>query len=140
MILIDLDNFKGFNDTHGHSLGDLLLVAFVRRVATMVREIDLFARLGGDEFAVLLTGLHGSLGADAFAGRLWERLASPLLVGEEWYQPRASAGIATWPESGVDASALLRHADEALYSAKRQGGGSHARYEQGSVTTARPTA
>jgi diguanylate cyclase (GGDEF)-like protein/PAS domain S-box-containing protein len=122
LVLLDLDDFKAINDDFGHAVGDAVLVGFARRVGAIVRETDLLARLGGDEFAVLLTGLRGSNGALTFARRLLGRLSAPLDVGGQKHRCRASVGIAIWPEDGGEAAALLQHADDALYAAKRQGG------------------
>jgi diguanylate cyclase (GGDEF)-like protein/PAS domain S-box-containing protein len=123
LILVDLDDFKAVNDEYGHSTGDAVLVGFARRLGAIVRETDLLARLGGDEFAILLTGLRGKGGAMAFARRLVNRLLLPLEVEDRQHSVRASFGIATWPEAGDTAEALQEHADQALYTAKRQGGG-----------------
>ena len=126
LLLIDLDRFKDVNDTLGHHAGDLLLQEIGARLQDVVRQSDTVARLGGDEFATLLpaTGLAGARRTvRAILARLQEALA---LDGRD-VTVEASIGIAVYPEHGVDAQALLRHADAAMYRAKH-GRSSHASY------------
>lgn len=115
LVLVDVDGLKGINDTFGHSMGDQLLNAMATILRTHTRGIDLVARIGGDEFALLLpeTDQQG-------AARLLQRLSleaeGRLISG----QPvRFSAGIAVYPGDGATAHDLTRHADAALYRAKR---------------------
>lgn len=122
VITLDLDHFKLVNDTFGHAVGDAVLSGVTRRLAAIVRETDLLARLGGDEFAILLTGLRDAGGAVAFTNRIFARLASPILVDGQPHLVRASVGVAVWPSRGADGESMLRWADEALYTAKGEGG------------------
>jgi diguanylate cyclase (GGDEF)-like protein len=118
LLLIDLDRFKEVNDTMGHEQGDRLLVDVARRLRSVLRGSDILARLGGDEFAVLAAlPNRGALGE--VATRLHAALARPFDVGGVAIELGASIGIALQPDHGDDVSTLLRHADVAMYEAKR---------------------
>jgi diguanylate cyclase (GGDEF)-like protein len=114
--LIDLDDFKVVNDTLGHEVGDLLLIAVAQRLNGCIRAEDTVARLGGDEFVVVLDGAD-PVAADLAAQRMIEALRAPILADGHELPIRASIGIADG-HSGDDASRLLRHADIAMYAAK----------------------
>ncbi|MFC7274225.1 putative bifunctional diguanylate cyclase/phosphodiesterase [Paractinoplanes rhizophilus] len=114
--LIDLDDFKEVNDTLGHEIGDLLLIAVAQRLDACIRAEDTVARLGGDEFVVVLDGADPAA-ADLAAERMIEALRPPVLAGGHELPIRASIGIADG-HSGDDASMLLRRADIAMYAAK----------------------
>ncbi len=119
VLILDLDRFKHVNDTLGHYRGDILL----REVAdsllrALQRRSDTIARLGGDEFAVLLpTGDVGD--AEVVARRVIEVLAARFTIDGHVVDVGASIGIAMYPEHGADADTLMRHADVAMYAAKR---------------------
>jgi diguanylate cyclase (GGDEF)-like protein len=121
LVLMDLDHFKRINDTHGHPAGDRVLARVGRLLRAGARNLDLPARFGGEEFAVLLydTDLAG---ARAFAGRIRATLAELRVEvhGGAEVGVTASYGVAAAADL-VDADALLRAADEALYRAKRSG-------------------
>jgi diguanylate cyclase (GGDEF)-like protein len=120
LMLIDLDRFKEVNDTMGHEQGDRLLVDVAARLRQLLRGGDILARLGGDEFAVLAIVPHrGAVGE--VATRLHRALALPFDVGGVAIELGASIGIALQPDHGEDVSTLLRHADVAMYEAKRAG-------------------
>ena len=116
--VIDLDRFKVVNDTLGHATGDLLLKEVARRLKKAVRECDTVARLGGDEFVLLLSG--GTDAATEVATRVQKEMSEPLRHGERLIDIGMSIGIAMYPEHGADDATLLRHADAAMYKAKRQ--------------------
>ncbi|MGD0431460.1 MAG: EAL domain-containing protein [Acetobacteraceae bacterium] len=122
-MIVDLDGFKGVNDTLGHDVGDELLIEVARRLQTLVREEDLVARLGGDEFVILQPGLRDPSGATSLAQRVLQRLTEPVQIGSHQVRVGASIGIAYYPKDGEDADTLLKHADIALYSAKTSGRG-----------------
>lgn len=122
-IMVDLDDFKDVNDRYGHEAGDQLLVALADRLRTCVRSSDVVARLGGDEFAILLNGAQAPGYAAHVAERVIEALRRPFALRHGEVVIGASAGVA-WATSGQDdAEELLRHADLAMYTAKRRGKG-----------------
>jgi diguanylate cyclase (GGDEF)-like protein len=122
LLLLDLNRFKAVNDTLGHHVGDQLLRQVGARVQGALRAADTIARLGGDEFAVLLPGSDAA-GAITVATRIVAALDKPFEIEGQTPGVGASIGIALYPTHGADGAALLRHADVAMYSAKRGGGG-----------------
>ena len=128
LFVIDLDRFKEINDTLGHHFGDALLKEVGQRLRSVLRETDTVARLGGDEFAIVLpeTGPEAALFC---ARRILEACADPIPVDNLLLKAQPSIGIAFHPEHGRNSDALLRHADVAMYHAKRKGSG-FAIYEQ----------
>lgn len=128
LLYVDLDGFKALNDEHGHAAGDELLVALARRMVSSLRGTDTVARLGGDEFAVLLEGFDSVAAAEYMGEKLLKILTAPLELkatasGEPiQYQPRASIGVAVFPDHGEDRDTLLMRSDTSMYHAKRNGG------------------
>ncbi|MEO0070274.1 MAG: sensor domain-containing diguanylate cyclase, partial [candidate division WOR-3 bacterium] len=123
LIIMDLDNFKNYNDTHGHLMGDRLLVQFANVVKKVLRETDLIARYGGDEFIILCPETDKKQGGLA-AERIRKVLGDFPFAHRE-SQPLGlisiSAGVATYPEDGLQPEELIKAADESLYEAKRAG-------------------
>jgi diguanylate cyclase (GGDEF)-like protein len=122
LLYLDLDKFKAANDTHGHEVGDRLLVEVARRLTACVRESDTVTRFGGDEFVILLDAVNNSEVVTPIAEKVLDALAKPYLIESQSIEMAASIGIAMYPSNGLDETALLRHADAAMYAAKRQGG------------------
>jgi two-component system cell cycle response regulator len=121
IVMLDLDHFKGVNDTHGHAFGDGVLREFARRLQDCLREVDTVARYGGEEFAVVLPET-GSDGAAAVTARIVAAVrAKPFTVGATSQAVTVSAGVASFPDHGRTASEILRAADAALYVAKAAG-------------------
>ncbi|MGR9073918.1 MAG: EAL domain-containing protein, partial [Gammaproteobacteria bacterium] len=118
LLFLDLDYFKSINDSLGHDKGDNLLKDAARRIRSCVRETDVVARLGGDEFIVILENL-GSV--ERVAQDVLEKLSEPFMLGDDRACVSASIGIALYPEDADNAEDLLRHADQAMYTAKAQG-------------------
>jgi diguanylate cyclase (GGDEF)-like protein len=121
--LIDIDNFKPYNDTHGHPQGDVILQQVARLLQATVRETDFVARYGGEEFVVLLPETPKGLGIE-----IAERIRAAVAAAQFPYaetQPggklTVSLGAATFPEDLMEARDLIYKADQALYRAKRAG-------------------
>ena len=122
LLYLDLDRFKEVNDTLGHAAGDLLLQHVAQRLLACVREGDTVARLGGDEFAVLLTDAGTAADAGPLAQRLVTALSQPFDLRGQQVMIGISVGVAT-ARRPVEADALARNADHALYQAKADGRG-----------------
>ena len=120
LLYVDLDRFKQVNDTHGHAVGDMLLQTVANRLKGCVRETDTVARIGGDEFVVLLHSIHASGDADCVAGKIRQVLSAPMRLDGHSLHIQPSIGVAQYPEHGTEEKQLFRHADEAMYSAKRE--------------------
>ncbi|MBL8341522.1 MAG: EAL domain-containing protein [Rubrivivax sp.] len=128
LIMLDLDGFKAINDAHGHATGDALLVAVARRMAAAVRPSDVVARLGGDEFALIVR--DGTSAGPDVAERLLRALAEPVVIDGRRTHTGCSIGVAHFGPDTHDADALLRDADLALYTSKRQGRGRATVFDQ----------
>ena len=117
LLYIDLDNFKGLNDAHGHQTGDAVLRLTAEALHRALREVDVVGRLGGDEFAVLMPETDGALAAAA------SRRLSDGIKGAFNGTPAvtASIGIVEFVDTAASAEDLLRRADQAMYEAKRAG-------------------
>jgi diguanylate cyclase (GGDEF)-like protein/PAS domain S-box-containing protein len=118
---LDLDGFKFVNDTMGHEAGDKVLIEVTRRIKETIRGDDTVARLGGDEFAVLLQGLNAAEECSASLDRLLEAISQPIEIRNKLFEVSASIGVALYPSDDHDADTLLRHADQAMYTAKQSG-------------------
>jgi diguanylate cyclase (GGDEF)-like protein len=118
---LDLDNFKSVNDTHGHSIGDLLLKQVAERLRRCLRETDTLARLGGDEFVVLQGDLEKPEQAGNLARRLVECMAGPFDLDGRHVYLGVSIGVSVCPGDGDEVDALLKNADMAMYRSKSEG-------------------
>ncbi|MFI5955056.1 diguanylate cyclase domain-containing protein [Cryptosporangium sp. NPDC051539] len=144
VLLLDLNRFKQVNDTLGHHVGDALLTEVAARIGAAIRDADTAARLGGDEFGVLLpdvapveisAGASVAVSGDAFvdpsaieeatdvARRIKAAIEAPLELEGSPIDIGASVGVAVYPTHGLAATDLIRHADSAMYVAKRSGRG-----------------
>jgi diguanylate cyclase (GGDEF)-like protein/PAS domain S-box-containing protein len=124
LLIMDMDRFKEVNDTLGHHIGDLLLQQVALRLAATLRQSDTVARLGGDEFAVLPAAGTDLAGGSQAAKKILHALEQPFVVDGHNIDVGASIGIALCPEHGEEADTLMRHADVAMYVAKRTKRGS----------------
>ncbi|MBA3448435.1 MAG: EAL domain-containing protein [Pseudaminobacter sp.] len=123
VIQLDLDRFKQINDTLGHAAGDYVLVVTAQRMRDSCRASDLCVRLGGDEFVMILNGAGSTEDINMVAQRILECINEPISFQGATIHPGASAGIAVYPVDADNAADLVVHADLALYSAKKLGGG-----------------
>lgn len=121
ILLLDLDDFKGINDTLGHDAGDELLVEVARRLTHIVRDGDLLCRLGGDEFVVMMTHFDQDDQAVVLADRINTQLRAPVFLGTSEHTITTSIGIAVLADSTRSAADLLKYADLAMYQAKLDG-------------------
>lgn len=118
---MDLDRFKTVNDTLGHDASDELLKAMARRLRGALRESDLVARLGGDEFVVLIEGDANPPSLRVIAQKLLTAIGEPMPLHGHRFVVTGSIGIGLFPSDGEDSATLLKHADAAMYLAKKNG-------------------
>ncbi len=122
LLLIDLDGFKGINDTVGHGAGDAVLVEVATRLRTLIRETDLASRVGGDEFCVILAQPRDTAAVDSACARIIKKLNEPIVLADRVVVIGASIGVARAPrERTTTPDELHKGADVALYDAKRAG-------------------
>lgn len=134
LMLIDMDNFKALNDTHGHDTGDRFLIEVTARILSCLREGDTAARLGGDEFVVILEDMEGvalaALAAETVAGKILATLRQPYTlelsgpgstVSRRSHHCTASIGITLFTEQSLSVDELMKRADTAMYQAKAAG-------------------
>lgn len=121
LFLIDLDDFKGVNDTLGHHVGDALLVELARRLESVTRASDTLCRFGGDEFIYLAEGITSP--PEEIAERLLSIFEEPFLENSMSLEQRASIGVVVQNTDRSDPFELIRDVDTAMYEAKRQGNG-----------------
>jgi diguanylate cyclase (GGDEF)-like protein len=118
LLYVDLDGFKGVNDSFGHAAGDELLTEVAARLASVIRPSDVVARLGGDEFAVLLADVTGGAIVDGVTKRIRAEIERPYRINGRELVISASIGRSIM-EPGDDYESLLRRGDTAMYEAKR---------------------
>jgi len=123
VFFLDLDQFKDINDSLGHEAGDAVLKESAQRMLRCVREMDSVARMGGDEFTfIVMAGLQQPGDAAIVAKRVLHEMEAPFVLNGEKRHISASIGIAIYPGDGDDSETLVRHADTAMYQAKKKGG------------------
>ena len=119
LVAVDLDLFKEINDTLGHNAGDQVLQEVASRVRRTLRDSDTVARMGGDEFAILLLNVPDQATVLLLTQRIHQAIREPMTLESRVLEIGASMGIAMYSEHGATAEDLTRHADAAMYSAKR---------------------
>lgn len=130
VLYLDLDGFKGINDTLGHRVGDLLLTEVALRLKSCARSQDTLARMSGDEFTFILDDVKSREQAQRVASRMLAAINAPLLLGGTVLQLTGSVGLCEVFEAKEDAEDILRNADLAMFEAKRQGGGLSLFYDE----------
>jgi len=118
---LDLDGFKSINDSMGHEAGDQVLIEVANRIGNTLRGGDTVARLGGDEFVALLLGLEKGEECVTTLERLLTAIIQPIQIKNKSYTISASIGVSIYPQDEDDSDTLLRHADQAMYTAKQSG-------------------
>ncbi|AWP23256.1 hypothetical protein C4901_07850 [Acidiferrobacter sp. SPIII_3] len=121
VLFLDLDRFKDINDLLGHAAGDRLLLEVTARLRQAARAGDVVARLSGDEFAVILRDAARMSDIETVITRLLTAMRTPVRIGTDQVSTQASIGLTIYPFDDSDPQTLLRHADLAMYEAKRQG-------------------
>ena len=121
VLFIDLDKFKEVNDTHGHGVGDKLLIQAAMRFKDVLREEDTVARLGGDEFTIILPQIAKPVDAGFVAEKLRSEFEQTFHIGDIEANVSLSIGISIFPHDGLEPEGLLDKADEAMYRAKQEG-------------------
>lgn len=129
LFMIDTDNFKQVNDTKGHMLGDVVLTELASAMKSLMRTTDIVGRIGGDEFSIFMIDIHSKEAARKKAEQLTDAFRH-LFDNEKFsIQVTCSIGVAVSPEDGTDFRTLYRHADQALYQAKKQGKNNYVLYD-----------
>jgi diguanylate cyclase (GGDEF)-like protein len=123
LMFLDVDHFKQVNDTLGHAAGDAVLAEFAQRVKSSVRITDTVCRLAGDEFTVILERLKTVEEASLVADKILKAFERPFVLDGGERRVSTSIGVAYAADWPIDIPALSNEADQALYTAKRQGRG-----------------
>ncbi len=121
LLMLDLDEFKEVNDVLGHHTGDILLREVGARLTGLLRGSDTIARLGGDEFMLLVPEIPNAEHYAVIAGKIIKALHVPFVCDGHTIRITTSIGIAIYPHHGTDAGTLMKHADSAMYRAKKKG-------------------
>ncbi|QOP41217.1 sensor domain-containing protein [Sulfurimonas marina] len=135
VLFLDLDHFKNINDSLGHAIGDKLLIEIAHRLRSIIRDEDIVARLGGDEFVVLLPDLSleqktAANKAEHVSKKVYESLIKPIVVEGHSLNISTSIGITLANSENDNADDILKHADIAMYQAKKDGRGVSRFYQQ----------
>jgi diguanylate cyclase (GGDEF)-like protein len=129
LLFCDLDKFKLVNDTHGHEVGDQLMVSVAARLRALLRPGDRVVRYGGDEFVIVCTDLASPSTAERLARQVITALEEPFVLGQDRLTISVSVGVAVADTADPDAEELLRSADVAMYQAKAAGAGTFAMFD-----------
>ena len=128
ILFIDLDYFKEVNDTHGHEVGDILLVEVAKRINETIRATDTVARMGGDEFIALLSAVEDENDINKVSKLIISKLSMPFDLNGITVTISASIGISIYPKDSLLEKELLSYADKAMYNAKKDGKGKNSFY------------
>jgi len=122
-LFVDLDRFKAVNDTHGHTVGDVLLREVAARLQSLLRDEDTVARIGGDEFGLLIAGAADLGDVERVAEKIVGAMHRAFEVRGLRLSVGASVGVTTFPQPGDTYDSIMARADSAMYQAKAQGRG-----------------
>ncbi|MBA3696019.1 MAG: EAL domain-containing protein [Methylotenera sp.] len=131
LLYIDLDNFKNYNDSMGHSFGDKLLTAVAQRLSACARDSDTVARLSGDEFTIFIESLNCVIDLKIICNRITDSMKMPLHIMDTEFFITVSIGTAIYPIDAQEPAGLLVKADAAMYEAKHSGRNSYRNYTLG---------
>ncbi len=120
LLFIDLNDFKLINENNSHAIGDEILRYTAALLQSSLRDTDILARYGGDEFVIALKGKKADSISKRVFNRIFEKLKKPIFVNDLELNITLSIGIAFYPQDGIDSNALIRHAEMAMYDAKRE--------------------
>ncbi len=137
LLFLDLDRFKDINDSFGHAAGDRLLIEITARLRQTARRGDVIARLSGDEFAIILRRAGHMDDIENVLARFLTAIRAPIRIGTDQVSTQASIGLTVFPLDESSPQNLLRHADLAMYEAKRQGRNRWCLYEPSLDTATR---
>lgn len=121
LLYIDLDHFKHVNDFSGHAVGDKLLQEAGKRISNCVREEDTTARLGGDEFMVVISDFNSTFALENICQKILNSLQLPFEIDKDIFYITASIGVTVYPDDSLNSEELIKHADQAMYEAKKHG-------------------
>lgn len=121
VIYLDIDHFKNINDTLGHGVGDELILAVAQALQASVREVDTVSRLGGDEFAILLPNVGCQEMAARLVAKIFKAASKTYQIAGRELRITLSMGVSLFPKDGENPATLLKHADSAMYLAKKEG-------------------
>ena len=130
LMFVDLDGFKKVNDNFGHAEGDELLRQIAVLLREKTRESDIVCRFGGDEFCILFEYVHGCEGMEKMANDIVDAFKTPFHLAENTAQVTASVGVAFYPDDTEHEGDLIKHADSAMYEAKKAGKNQYKFYNQ----------
>jgi len=128
LFFIDLDYFKHINDTHGHEVGDKVLVEITKKIRSIIREADTLSRLGGDEFTLIMNELTSQADAILIAKKMLELAREPIVIDSNALHISLSIGISLYPRDADNSRELLAFADDAMYKTKQNGKNSYTLY------------
>jgi diguanylate cyclase (GGDEF)-like protein/PAS domain S-box-containing protein len=128
VMMLDLDHFKEVNDTYGHAAGDQLLQAVAERLTGVLRKVDTVGRMGGDEFMLILPEITHEDDVHTVAQKIADSFHQTFAVDGRELWVTTSVGISLYPDDSGDIDALVKHADAAMYEAKRSGRNRFQRY------------
>jgi diguanylate cyclase (GGDEF)-like protein/PAS domain S-box-containing protein len=121
VLFIDIDNFKLVNDTYGHTVGDNIITLVANRLKVNIRRNDTIARIGGDEFIIVIEDIKEQSNIEKIAYKIIQEFKDPIKLQEYNFDTTVSIGISIFPNNGLNAEDLIKHADTAMYSAKNSG-------------------